>query len=228
MELTLQSDDTSKPLNWLRLPLGIVLLGGSVFAQWVAMRLAVSNGLSGYLMASAIAGGALFMTVAAWLTRRSSIWPALSWKFVPRDWLIGSVLILSVYLVGFAVGQLLGVPQEKRMATLFNGLSSLESVVLIAGIVIAAPISEELSFRHFLQGGLTYKDTQAWNWVAAILTAVVFTGMHSSYVHLTTYATIFTLALVLGWMRFRSKSIVLLVLLHGQAGAIALLLNLLY
>lgn len=228
MELAMRSDEPPKALGWIRLPSAILLCGLWWIAQVVAGYLALSKGFTGYLLASSVAGGAFVMMVAAWITRRSTVRPALSWKFSSRDWVIGSILVLAVYLTGFAAAQLLGIPQEQRMAKLLNGLSSFESLILVAAVVIAAPIGEELAFRHFLQGGLTYRETKFWNWVAAFFTAVVFASVHSTYEHMTTFATLFALAMVLGWMRFRSKSIMLLVLLHGQAGAIALILNKFY
>lgn len=228
MELAVQREEAPRALSWTRLPYAILLLVLWLFTQEVAGYLAVSNGFTSYLLASKVMAGALFMMAAAWATRRSTIWPALCWRFKAWDWAIGSILVLVVYLSGFAAAQLLGLPQEQRMANLFVGLSTFESLMLIAAVIIAAPIGEELAFRHFLQGGLTFRESPLWNWVAALLTAIVFASMHSSYAQMTTYATLFALAMVLGWLRFRSKSIVLLVLLHGQAGAIALLLNLLY
>ncbi|HCF2449331.1 TPA: CPBP family intramembrane metalloprotease [Pseudomonas aeruginosa] len=228
MELAVQREEAPRALSWTRLPYAILLFVLWLFTQEVAGYLAVSNGFTSYLLACKVTGGALFMMAAAWATRRSTIWPALCWRFKTWDWAIGSILVLVVYLSGFAAAQLLGLPQEQRMANLFVGLTTFESLMLIAAVIIAAPIGEELAFRHFLQGGLTFRESPLWNWVAALLTAIVFASMHSSYAQMTTYATLFALAMVLGWLRFRSKSIVLLVLLHGQAGAIALLLNLLY
>lgn len=228
MELAVQREEAPRALSWTRLPYAILLLVLWLFTQEVAGYLAVSNGFTSYLLASKVTAGALFMMAAAWATRRSTIWPALWWRFKARDWAIGSILVLVVYLTGFAAAQLLGLPQEQRMANLFVGLSTFESLMLIASVIIAAPIGEELAFRHFLQGGLTFRESPLWNWVAALLTAIVFASMHSSYAQMTTYATLFALAMVLGWLRFRSKSIALLVLLHGQAGAIALILNIFY
>lgn len=228
VELAARSDEPPKALGWIRFPSAILLVGLWLIAQVVAGYLALSKGFPGYLLASSVAAGALVMMVAAWITRRSTVRPVLSWKFSSRDWVIGSILVLAVYLAGFIAAQLLGIPQEQRMAKLFNGLSSFESLVLIAAVVIAAPIGEELAFRHFLQGGVTYRETPLWNWIAAFITAIVFVCVHWTYEHMTTYATLFALAMVLGWMRFRSKSIMLLVLLHGQAGATALILNRFY
>ena len=228
MELTFQSDMPSKTLHWMRLPAGLGLFSLWLITQLGAVYLANSKGYTGYLLSSSVAAGALVVMAAAWVTRKSTIWPSLTWRFSQRDWMIGSVLVLAVYLAGFAASNLLGNPQEPRMATLFSGLTGLESAALIAVVVIVAPIGEELAFRHFMQGALTYRETTLWHWIAVTLTAIMFTGLHSSYHYKTTLATVFTLALVLGWMRFRSKSIVLLVLLHGQAGLIALGLNQFY
>lgn len=131
--------------------------------------------------------------------------------------------------------------------------------LLILGIVVIAPIYEELIFRGLLwraiaeqfankqphkqltaiadgtdgessnktegerNGATGIGTTRIGATVATIITALLFTGIHMQY-DMFELATIFTLALILGFARYRSDSLWLPILLHMINNGVSMLM----
>jgi membrane protease YdiL (CAAX protease family) len=91
--------------------------------------------------------------------------------------------------------------------------------LLAIALVVAAPLMEELLFRGFLFPG--YARSRLGPWGAIVLTSAAWAVMHVQYeafylIH------IFLLGCAFGWLRWRSGSTLLTVILHAIVNAAAL------
>jgi CAAX protease family protein len=82
----------------------------------------------------------------------------------------------------------------------------------LAGAIIVAPVGEEILFRGFLFRGWARSDRSAWPAIVAI--SVLWAALHVQY-DWTGILQIFIIGLFLGWMRWRSGSLLLTILLHA-------------
>src|SRR5207244_9911328 len=87
-------------------------------------------------------------------------------------------------------------------------------VLFFIAVVIVAPISEEVAFRGFLFRGLS----ASWLGISGTLiaTSAAWAAMHVQY-DTFTLAQIFLIGLLLGWMRWASRSTLLTIMLHMLA-----------
>ncbi|MDB5338991.1 MAG: Abortive infection protein [Planctomycetaceae bacterium] len=83
-------------------------------------------------------------------------------------------------------------------------------------VVVLAPLVEELLFRVVLQGALEREIPAVW---AIILTAAAFACIHQQ----ADWLPLFPLALILGYIYYRRRSYIAVVVLHGLFNAISLL-----
>jgi membrane protease YdiL (CAAX protease family) len=84
---------------------------------------------------------------------------------------------------------------------------------------VLAPVQEELFFRGFLYRGL---GASIGPWPTIVLTSAVWAFFHLQYEWFFV-AEIFLLGVTFGWLRMRSGSTILTMLLHGGMNALALL-----
>ena len=85
-------------------------------------------------------------------------------------------------------------------------------VVFILALVVAAPVMEELLFRGFLLRG--YTASRLGPIGAVLLTSAAWASMHIQY-EVFYVVQIFVLGCVFGWLRLRSGSTTLTLILHG-------------
>lgn len=85
-------------------------------------------------------------------------------------------------------------------------------VVFILALVVAAPVMEELLFRGFLLRG--YAASKLGPIGAVLLTSAAWASMHIQY-EVFYVVQIFVLGCVFGWLRLRSGSTTLTLILHG-------------
>ena len=78
--------------------------------------------------------------------------------------------------------------------------------------IIVAPAGEEIMFRGFLFRGWARSDRSAWP--AIIVISLLWAGLHIQY-DWTGILQIFVIGLFLGWLRWRSGSMLLTFLLHA-------------
>jgi len=83
---------------------------------------------------------------------------------------------------------------------------------LLVGAVVVAPAGEEIMFRGFLFRGWARSNRAAWP--AIVMISVLWAALHVQY-DWTGILQIFVIGLFLGWMRWRSGSTLLTLLLHG-------------
>ena len=102
----------------------------------------------------------------------------------------------------------------------YNSARSSGTLVLLAiALVVAAPLMEELLFRGFLFPG--YATSRLRPWGAIVLTSAGWAVMHVQY-EAFYIVQIFLLGCAFGWLRWRSGSTLLTVILHAIVNAVAL------
>jgi uncharacterized protein len=85
-------------------------------------------------------------------------------------------------------------------------------LLLTVAFCVAAPISEEFFARGFLYRG--WSETRLGPIGAIVLSSLVWTGLHLQYDWFF-FGEVFTLGLWFGYLRYRSGSIWLTIMLHG-------------
>ena len=98
--------------------------------------------------------------------------------------------------------------------------SFLGTILLFTAVVILAPLGEEIIFRGFLQQILEkhWKD---------ITQAILFTALIFSLIHMNPYwfVQIYFLGIILGFLAWKTKSIIAPLILHSLNNFMALLLS---
>jgi membrane protease YdiL (CAAX protease family) len=84
--------------------------------------------------------------------------------------------------------------------------------LLVLAFCVAAPVSEELFARGFLYRG--WSETFLRPAGAIILSSIVWTGLHLQY-DWYFFGEVFSIGLLLGYLRYRSNSTWLTIVLHG-------------
>ncbi|MEX0714645.1 MAG: CPBP family intramembrane glutamic endopeptidase [Pirellulales bacterium] len=92
--------------------------------------------------------------------------------------------------------------------------------LLIAALVVAAPIFEELLFRGFAFRGLSCSWPGVWG--AILITSVGWAALHVQY-DLYQMATILFAGFLLGYWRWKTGSTSLTILMHGMMNIVATL-----
>lgn len=137
--------------------------------------------------------------------------------FTAGDLLLGIAVVVGYIAVVDGLTLLLDrpiVPEFMEEAYLSAGWLPL----LVLALVVAAPIGEELLFRGFLLRGL------ATSWLgpvgAVVLTSIAWAVIHLQY-DLLGIGQIFVAGLLLGWLRLRSGSTLLCIVLHALQNIVA-------
>jgi membrane protease YdiL (CAAX protease family) len=84
--------------------------------------------------------------------------------------------------------------------------------LLVIAFVVAAPVSEELFARGFLYRG--WSESKLGPAGAVLLSSVVWTALHLQY-NWFFFGEVFSIGLLLGYLRYRSNSTWLTIFLHG-------------
>jgi CAAX protease family protein len=154
------------------------------------------------------------LILAVWLRRAPQTeYFALQWPH-RRDVTLGIALLVGLIALSDALLYLSG----RDLVTTFQ-LQSYSSAAaegwllpMAIAAIIVAPFGEELMFRGFLFRGWARPDRSAWPAIVAI--SALWAGLHIQY-DWTGVLQIFVVGLFLGWMRWRSASILLTFLLHA-------------
>jgi hypothetical protein len=83
-------------------------------------------------------------------------------------------------------------------------------------VVVAAPAGEEILFRGFLFRG--WLPASGDGWLAVAATSALWAALHVQY-DLFTMGNVLALGLLLGWMRWRTGSSILTMILHALVNA---------
>jgi CAAX protease family protein len=169
---------------------------------------------------SAPAPIAVIALAVGWARCRFSDYLALVWPR-RRDFLIGLACILVLLPLGDFASYLSGrdVVPPFVVEAYKNAEEGGALVLLVLAFGLAAPLMEELIFRGFLLPGYFASRIGAANGIA--LTAAAWAAMHVQY-EFFFIVQIFILGLVFGWLRWRSGSTLLTLILHALINLSAL------
>jgi CAAX protease family protein len=136
-----------------------------------------------------------------------------------RDILIGIGALAAVLVVAGAGATLSGQETPEFMTESFRTARDAGILPLfIFSLAVLAPVQEELFFRGFLYRGLS---TSIGPWPTIVLTSAVWSVVHLQYEWFF-IGEIFVLGLAFGWLRLRSGSTILTMILHGGMNTLAI------
>ena len=140
-----------------------------------------------------------------------------------RDLILGSACLAVLILIFEAVEQLLGIDGgSKSVEETYRAVKLAGALPLLWLATIAvAPITEELMFRGFLHRGWTTSWIGVW--ATILLTSALWAALHQQYNWLGILC-IFLMGLIFGWIRQRSGSTTLTIVLHSLNNLIAMIL----
>ncbi|MDZ7345112.1 MAG: CPBP family intramembrane metalloprotease [candidate division KSB1 bacterium] len=175
--------------------------------------------------------GELILPLPAYLYLRFSGYDIrLIFRLNPVSWrliLLGVVLGLALHLVVYELDRLLNMLWEavwpfpehlqSELETMLRPHSWDEWIVVILASVIVAGIFEEMLFRGFVQSTFEQYHTIA---IAIVITASIFAATHGL---LWWFVQIFVLGTFLGWMAWKSESIIPGAIVHAMNNLFAVL-----
>ena len=200
------------------------LLQGEPVSFGDAIKAIASNGLA--LSLSVIAS--LPTTLAAlWFAIRRTATPfadylALRWPSW-KDAVIGVVGLVVLVLGWELLSRVTG--HEASADFMVDVMKSAQRDgvlwLMILGFSVAAPATEELLARGFLYRGWSESFLKVPGAIA--LSSLVWTALHLQYYDWFLFSEVFSLGLWFGYLRYRSQSIWLTIVLHGlnNFGAVA-------
>jgi membrane protease YdiL (CAAX protease family) len=174
---------------------------------------------SGTTIGISVIMGLLFVCLALWLPIRLArfsfadylAFRGTSWK----SYLVGAVAL--IVLVGFWELMQKTLGREASPDLMIGMLKSARTDgtlwLLVIAFCVAAPISEEFLVRGFLYRGWSESFLRPAGAIG--LSSLAWTAMHSQYYEPLLFSQIFTIGLLLGYVRYRSNSIWLTIFLHG-------------
>lgn len=180
-----------------------------------------------------ISAGVMWLVFAAFLrlvshgTGSGSMRHDFGFAFRPRDLWIGLPLgvfsqLVLVNLVNWPLsrvfpGQFSPDRVEERARSIADSAPGAWVVLLVAVVVVAAPLIEELMYRGLIQQGLANSLGSVRGWVAG---AAVFAAIHLAPVE---FPGLFVFALVLGWCYRRTGRLGTGIIAHMAFNATGLL-----
>jgi uncharacterized protein len=193
-----------------------VLLRGGPIDFGEAIKAVAS---SGFVLSLSVVAGLPATLAALWLAIRLTSTPvaeylALRWPSW-KDFLIGAgglvVLVMGWEFLSRVTGRASSPDFMVDVMKSAQGDSALWLVIL--GFSVAAPVSEEFLARGFLYYG--WSETFLKVPGAICLSSLVWTALHLQYYDWFSFSEVFGLGLWLGYLRYRSQSIWLTIVLHG-------------
>jgi membrane protease YdiL (CAAX protease family) len=125
-------------------------------------------------------------------------------------WLL---VALVFWVIVSALGEYLNLPVEQFMLDIKAANSSFALLSLIVvNMCIVIPIMEELIFRGWLFSRIA--QTKLGSIGALFITSLIFTIIHAQYEQSFTFVMIFTLGLLLAFIRYKSNNISYSILMH--------------
>ena len=211
---------------WGLIVFGAMFAGQMAVVAWFVLR---EEGPADIAAAIHVLGGGLTISLsvitglpavlgALWIAIRISGTPfadylALrwtSWKNIAIGVASLAVLVLGWELLSRAVRH--ESTPEFMMDVLKSARADGALWLLVIAFCVAAPVSEEFFSRGFLYRG--WSETFLGRWGAIILSSVVWTALHLQYDWFF-FGEVFSIGLLLGYLRARYQSTWLTVIVHG-------------
>jgi membrane protease YdiL (CAAX protease family) len=170
------------------------------------ISLSVMMGLPAVLAVLWLATRMARMPFADYLALRRSSW---------RDLAIGVVALIMLVAGWDLLSRMLG--REITPGFVVEVLRSAQADgslwLLVLAFAVAAPITEELMVRGYLYRG--WSESALGPVGAVLLSSLVWTAMHAQYYDWFLFSEVMSIGLLLGYMRWRSNSTWLTIIMHG-------------
>jgi membrane protease YdiL (CAAX protease family) len=174
---------------------------------------------SGTVISLSVIMGLPAVLAVLWLAIRLSGTPFAEYLALRRtSW--GNLAIGVVALVALVVGWDLvsrAIGREVAPGFMVDVLKSAEADgalwLLVIAFSVAAPVTEELMVRGFLYRG--WSESFLGPAGAIVLSSLVWTAMHAQYYDAFLFSEVMSIGLLLGYMRYRSNSTWLTIIMHG-------------
>lgn len=136
---------------------------------------------------------------------------------------MGFVPVYVQVLVGLSGGVLLGVSEFVLLKppAISSGLDPAQSVVNIVFLMMLISFSEEMLFRGLLQGSLSKVLSP---WAAIQVVSIQFGLMHLGWRSVPEVLFAYATGLLMGFMFWKSESLMMPILLHGAGNVVMFLL----
>lgn len=174
-----------------------------------ANKLATSMELSPVLIALC----SVFSSVITFILFLRLHWTPISRSYLAsRPWF--SLVWVALFTLGIMIPQtyvteLLGIEMSPEYEKMFEGM--MKEPWGYAAIGVLAPLTEEVVFRGAVLRKLLQLMGHKWRWGAIVISAAIFGAVHGNNAQ---FWTAFVLGIVLGWMYYRTRSIVPGIVLH--------------
>jgi len=194
----------------------------NVQEELVEMIENIETSLDGDLMSwGALIGGLISLFLCLWVEKKSGFGKGsiLSFKLPEtKHWFIWIGAAFAYTLVMFQIEQRTDLLESPFMENVLNSITNLPIAILGIGIVV--PIFEEMLFRGFLLKGL--KD--AWGGhIAVWVSSIIFVIVHGAQYEPILLLILLPLALILGYSRLYSKSLIVPIVIHVLNNSLAFL-----
>jgi len=215
--------------GWVLLTLGSVLSLGPAITIWVqSSPLGLSlwvNHNRAFLILLAIGPAVIFVGISV-LAARLARWPVAEYLGLvrprERDVVLGAACIIVYMAATLTLISLLGAEWTdavaRRTIDAYRDARADGSLPLLWLVtVVLAPVGEETLYRGFVFRGWAQSRMGVMGTI--LLTSVIFALMHHQY-NLVVLLFVLCMGLILGWLRWRSGSTTLTILLHALANSI--------
>lgn len=177
-----------------------------------------------FIISGALVGSALLMQMKI-QARGAGPLPSLKPDYPFGIFLAFLIAFLVLnYSLSWAAGAFdmtTGEPASKIGSMKFGG-SMIEQVLYCFGVIVLAPVSEEIIFRHFLFQAFEPERSRLRLAVAVVVTTATFAAMHAQYVHPMTFISIAALGLLYMLARLKTNGLLLPITLHAMNNLLAI------
>ncbi len=151
------------------------------------------------------------------------------WTPLTRDYLLSKPWVPLLWVALFTLGTIiplefiyeqLGLEMDENASRIFEGLMKEPWGYVAVGIL--APLAEEIVFRGAVLRTLLGMVSKKNHWVAIMISAAIFGVAHGNTAQ---FVNALLMGLLLGWMYYRTKSLVPGILMHWVNNTMAYVLN---
>ena len=151
------------------------------------------------------------------------------WTPISRNYLLSKPWLTLLWVALFALGAMIplefvyeqiGLEMDETTGRIFEGLLKEPWGYVAVGIL--APLTEEVVFRGAILRTLLGMMSKRNHWVAIMISAAIFGVVHAN---LAQFVNALLMGLLLGWMYYRTQSLVPGILLHWVNNTMAYVLT---
>ncbi|WP_392560468.1 CPBP family intramembrane glutamic endopeptidase [Orbus mooreae] len=168
----------------------------------------------------------LAIVITLFNLQKKKLYPEMLFKgvFSFSDYRFNLYLMIGLMLFVTLLNKIFSISDELFIDQLFYNKSQYQVMILCIEIVLLSPILEEFLFRHFILAIFPYNLGGKWAAYAIVFSSLIFTLLHTQYIHFITMLNIFVVGVILSLARIISKGLLLPILLHMSYNFITLCL----